>query len=315
MTPTPSDSKALLKKQEENRKKREKAKAKKRAAAAAAAAAASPSPSSTGRHVDVRDDLSYLEFTERYRHKRPVLIRGMATPWLATSRWQDVTHLRTLLEKDVLVLRSPDGHTFLKRECKLFDGPFGCVAGTLFDQSRPARPSDRLYARAPLEGGLRAEVSLEGLEALVGGAAGAHRFKAEKCGVWLGSAGCVTPLHFDLWHGFLAGILGTKLFTYLAPEDFRSLYPRPEQPEISKISISLQLDLDAAARLATQLTAGEAGPEAEMLAWHALVRPGDVLYTPPYWWHHVETGADEPALSVLVPFDPTADEALHSCFR
>jgi hypothetical protein len=28
----------------------------------------------------------------------------MATPWLATSRWQDVTHLRTLLEKDVLVL-------------------------------------------------------------------------------------------------------------------------------------------------------------------------------------------------------------------
>ena len=210
---------------------------------------------------------------------------------------------------------SPDGHTFLKRECELFDGPFGCVAGTLFDQSRPARPSDRLYARAPLEGGLRAEVSLEGLEALVGGAAGAHRFKAEKCGVWLGSAGCVTPLHFDLWHGFLAGILGTKLFTYLAPEDFRSLYPRPEQPEISKISISLQLDLDAAARLATQLTAGEAGPEAEMLAWHALVRPGDVLYTPPYWWHHVETGADEPALSVLVPFDPTADEALHSCFR
>ena len=61
------------------------------------------------------------------------------------------------------------GHTFLKRECELFDGPFGCVAGTLFDQSRPAWPSDRLYARAPLEGGLRAEVSLEGLEALVGG--------------------------------------------------------------------------------------------------------------------------------------------------
>jgi hypothetical protein len=133
---------------------------------------------------------------------------------------------------------SPDGHTFLKRECELFDGPFGCVAGTLFDQSRPAWPSDRLYARAPLEGGLRAEVSLEGLEALVGGAAGAHRFKAEKCGVWLGSAGCVTPLHFDLCHGFLAGILGTKLFTYLAPEDFRSLYPRPEQPEFEDFDLA-----------------------------------------------------------------------------
>ena len=125
MTPTPSDSKALLKKHEENRKKRERAKAKNRAAAAAAAAAASPSPSSTGRHVDVRDDLSYLEFTERYRHKRPVLIRGMATPWLATSRWQDVTHLRTLLEKDVLVLRSLTAIPSSSASASSLTGPLG----------------------------------------------------------------------------------------------------------------------------------------------------------------------------------------------
>jgi hypothetical protein len=51
---------------------------------------------------------------------------------------------------------------------------------------------------------------------------------------------------------------------------------------------------------------------AEAVAWHAEVRPGDLLYTPPYWWHHVVTGA-EPALSVLVPWDPTAKEPAPAC--
>jgi len=51
---------------------------------------------------------------------------------------------------------------------------------------------------------------------------------------------------------------------------------------------------------------------AEATAWHATLSPGDVLYTPPYYWHHVET-ADEAALSVLVPFDPSAEEPVHAC--
>ena len=52
---------------------------------------------------------------------------------------------------------------------------------------------------------------------------------------------------------------------------------------------------------------------AEATAWHAELRPGDVLYTPPYWWHHVETTAEAAALSVLVPFDPRPEEQVHAC--
>ena len=52
---------------------------------------------------------------------------------------------------------------------------------------------------------------------------------------------------------------------------------------------------------------------AEAAAWHAEVRPGDVLYTPPYHWHHVETGHESSALSVLVPWDPTAEEPAPAC--
>ena len=52
---------------------------------------------------------------------------------------------------------------------------------------------------------------------------------------------------------------------------------------------------------------------ADAAAWHAEVRPGDVLYTPPYHWHHVETGHESSALSVLVPWDPTAEEPAPAC--
>jgi len=47
--------------------------------------------------------------------------------------------------------------------------------------------------------------------------------------------------------------------------------------------------------------------------WSIEVHPGDVIYTPPFFWHHVETLGDEPALSVLLPFDPTSDEQPHAC--
>lgn len=121
----------------------------------------------------------------------------------------------------------------------------------------------------------------------------------------------MTPLHYDLCHGFLVGVRGTKLVTYYAPDDFGSLYARKEQPELSTV------DLEAWRQGAgTEEGRAErvAHPRfAEATAWHAELRPGDVLYTPPYWWHHVETTAAEPALSVLVPFDPTADEPTHPC--
>ena len=209
-------------------------------AAAAAATLQPPTPPPPTllqqRHVERRTGLTHREFVERYQHKRPVILSDLTTDWAALARWGDVQHLSSLHDKDVLVLRSPDRRHFLKRTCAHYWGPFGNVAERLFTPGGLPE-GERLYARAKLEDGLRQEVVLEPLEALVG----AHSFNIAKCGVWLGSAGCVTPLHYDLCHGFLVGVLGTKHFTYYSPEAFRGIFPRDESHgmELGEVGASL----------------------------------------------------------------------------
>ena len=129
--------------------------------------------------------------------------------------------------------------------------------------------------------------------------------------MWLGSAGCVTPLHYDLCHGFLVGVRGVKVVTYFSPDDYGALDARPEQPELSTVDLEAWRQGDAtAAGRAERLRHARF---AEATAWHAELRPADVLYTPPFWWHHVETTAEAAALSVLVPFDPAPEEPVHPC--
>eukprot|EP01043_Picozoa_sp_COSAG02_P063253 COSAG02_NODE_8917_length_2401_cov_1.577324_3_plen_241_part_00 len=235
------------------------------------------------------------------------------------------------------MLRSPDDRRFLKRDCGQQQRPFDDVVRELFAQPPPAAAAaaaaaaaGRMYARSPLRAGLRAEVELQDLHQLVGGddndarssgtRAGAHDisasrpiFKDENCGVWLGTAGNVTPLHYDLCHGFLVQVLGTKTVTYFEPDDYRYLYQRKEHPELS------QVDLDAWRRHESGAQVDSAGPSphekwprfADATPRTVTLEPGDCLYTPPFWWHHVATSELAPALSVLVPFDMSPEEPVH----
>lgn len=89
------------------------------------------------------------------------------------------------------------------------------------------------------------------------------------------------------------------------------MYPRPDRPELSRV------DYEAAQQGSTSAAGLEEAArrprfqEVEPLTVD--VNEGDVLYTPPFWWHHVATAAEAPAISVLVPFDPEPHEPTHPC--
>lgn len=111
-------------------------------------------------------------------------------------------------------------------------------------------------------------------------------FEPHRAMVWAGSGGCVTPLHYDRCHGFLCQLEGVKTVTLFRPRDTAKLNPRPpitQRAHTSTLSLA----------------------QAKVRAPHyeVVMRPGDCLYIPPGWWHHVQTHMGQSSLSVTLAAD------------
>lgn len=98
--------------------------------------------------------------------------------------------------------------------------------------------------------------------------------------LWVGNR-VTTPTHFDAFHNLAVVVCGRRRFTLFAPEQVRNLYigPLDFAPTGAAISIARldQVDDPRFPRLRRALE-------------HSLVsdlEPGDAIYIPPLWWHHV----------------------------
>ncbi|XP_034040551.1 hypoxia-inducible factor 1-alpha inhibitor [Thalassophryne amazonica] len=95
----------------------------------------------------------------------------------------------------------------------------------------------------------------------------------------IGMEGNVTPAHYDEQQNFFAQIKGHKRCILFPPDQFKCLYPYPVHHPCDRQS---QVDFD--------------NPDYErfpnfknVFGYEAVVGPGDVLYIPMYWWHHIES--------------------------
>jgi hypothetical protein len=87
--------------------------------------------------------------------------------------------------------------------------------------------------------------------------------------IFIGPKGSLSELHQDYWHthAFLAQIQGTKRCTLFPPDDSEFLYEGkvdPEDPDLAQFP----------------LYAGATAHE-------CIIGPGDLLFIPANWWHHV----------------------------
>ena len=100
--------------------------------------------------------------------------------------------------------------------------------------------------------------------------------------IWLGTA-ITTPTHLDEWNNIGCAVSGRRRFTLFPPEQIVNLYigPLDFAPTGAPMSLVRLHDPDFA-RFPRFRQALEA-------AVTAVLEPGDAIFIPPLWWHHVES--------------------------
>lgn len=277
-------------------------------------------------------------FHKQYRNQRPVIITGLAH-WCHAIDWMSPDTYTgshdSIVPAEVLTLVAIDGRNFLKHEkCYQVDKsisealeiihsssdrdchphPNQLLPADEIAEAATVSPQHRIYCRYYLDAlpSLASKISLDLLHTVVfdngkafrspGSESTVGRFKLSNIGIWLSCQGCETPLHFDLCHGFLIQAYGHKRFLLAPPDDSNSVYW--DRSPASKNACSSKVDLTQ--WLQGSNTERQRYPLIAEVAWfQASLSPGDTLYTPPGWWHHVIS--ESPSASVLVPFDPNPD--------
>ena len=100
--------------------------------------------------------------------------------------------------------------------------------------------------------------------------------------IWLGNA-ITTPTHLDEWHNVGCVVSGRRRFTLFPPEQIANLYIGPLDFAPTGAPMSLVRLHDPDFRRFPRFR------DALAAAVSAELGPGDALYIPPLWWHHVES--------------------------
>lgn len=99
--------------------------------------------------------------------------------------------------------------------------------------------------------------------------------------IWIGNRTTATA-HHDMSHNIAVCVAGRRRFTLFPPEQVHNLYPGPLEPTPGGQVVSMvdfrDPDLVRHPRFRDALAAGQV----------ADLEPGDVLFYPALWWHHVE---------------------------
>lgn len=99
--------------------------------------------------------------------------------------------------------------------------------------------------------------------------------------IWIGNR-TTASAHYDMSNNIACCMVGRRRFTLFPPEQVHNLYPGPLEPTpggqvVSMVDFTAP-DLDRYPRFTEALEAGQV----------AELDPGDILFYPALWWHHVE---------------------------
>ena len=229
---------------------------------------------------------------------RPVVMRGLARDWpvvQAAERGPDavlelVRHYDAGQPTDIMLApQSEGGKFFYAKDMRGFNFRRERLSLTEL-ANHLTQIADQAYPIGIYAGATAAETHAPGFLA-------AHPLPLVEnmgavCRLWLGNATQVAT-HFDLSDNIAVVTAGKRRFTLFAPDQTQNLYVGPLNVTLAGQPVSmvdpLAPDLERYPRFAEALD--------HMLV--ADLEPGDAIYIPTLWWHHV--AASDP-VSMLVNY-------------
>ena len=167
-------------------------------------------------------DITPYIFKENFRMKNPLLLKNACAAWPSThNTWSIPSNfIGKMSTEGGVVLSSKDNKHFLYHElCDQVEITATSAISEIFYGRDVIR---KLYCRlylsehpdllADLNMSILAELSqfeilpITSEKEKITDNCDSFPFKLKNCGVWVSSAGCVTPLHYDLCHGYLCQI-------------------------------------------------------------------------------------------------------------
>jgi lysine-specific demethylase 8 len=201
--------------------------------------------------------------------RRPVVLQGMFSEWPALRRWSPEYLRNTFPEAVVTTIRAEAGRVVMHGEKGAIEEPM--QLGDYLD-SLSADAPDR-YLTSPLRNlpdALRGDVPPPPYCAAASWQNG---------NLWIGAAGTIARMHRDLADNLHTLVFGRKRVTLVAPRQSALVYPHGlfdsfpngcrvdiERPDFTRFP-----KLRGVETLVTEL------------------EPGDAIYIPRRWWHHVRT--------------------------
>ena len=227
----------------------------------------------------------------------PVVLRGVCDDWPSVSAARDsdaamMGYLKAMgTGAPVEFMSAPPavrgeffyGDTLKSRNFQKGRGPLGDMLDRLLAIASERSPPAIYIQSTPVDTCLPAFPSGNGLPLLP---------DSVRPRVWIGNAVRVQT-HYDLSDNVAVVVAGKRRFTLFPPDQLPNLYVSPFEQTLAGSPISLA-DIEAPdfvkfPRLQSALAAGQA----------AELEPGDAIYIPYGWWHHVRSLS---ALNVLVNY-------------
>jgi hypothetical protein len=230
---------------------------------------------------------SEVSLGEVLRRRQPVILEGLA----------DSLDLDPPFDMSALRARARDlKGTFLVKQFErrspyfLYTGDYGRrlvsesemtfdeLLRTVFDEGVPeGRCIYHHFQHRSVDG--QAASIIDGVAKAISGVVD-HEPEKSASGVWIGSEGVTTPLHYDAWPGLLFQMYGSKRVWMFSPGDCANLYL------LSPFAVGDRWS--ALPGRSGDADAAEFPRFARADRYEGELRTGDALFIPPFWPHEVE---------------------------